>query len=104
MLCAMIFFTYMYNQILKIHHQHFSINFYIKQRKNIEKIHYKWSFCFGRLKFGMIDENYTRIQYWLYITKNGDCEGRQRHLFEGRSRVVFIFIAGDYINPYSSRR
>jgi hypothetical protein len=43
----------------------------------------------------MIDENYTRIQYWLCITENGDCEGGNRHLFEGRSRAVFIFIAGD---------
>jgi hypothetical protein len=87
----------MCNQIFKIHHQHFLINFYIKQRKSNEKIHYKWSFWFGRVKFGMIDGNYTRIQCRLCITKNGDCEERNRHLFERRSRAVFIFIVGDCI-------
>jgi hypothetical protein len=85
----------MCNQICKIHHQHFLINFYIKQWKTNEKIHYKWNFCFGRVKFGINNGNYTRIQCWLCITKNGDCERRNRHLLEGRSRAVFIFIAGD---------
>jgi hypothetical protein len=94
----MMFSTWMCNQIFLIHHQHFLINFDIKQWKTNEKIHYKWSFCFGRVKFGIINGNYTRIQCWLCITKNGDCDGRDKHLFEGRSWIVFIFIAwGLYI-------
>ena len=48
------------------------------------------------MKFGIIGGNYTRIQCRLCVTKNGDCNGSKRHLFEGRSRAVFIFIDGGY--------
>jgi hypothetical protein len=35
------------------------------------------------------------MQCWSCITKHGDCKGTNRHLFEGRSRVIFCFIARD---------
>jgi len=54
--------AYPCNQIKKIHQQLYSIQYYVKAQRLASKIHPKWNFGFLKLKFGMLDWEWVRIE------------------------------------------
>jgi len=56
------------NKILKIHHQLFSIKYYVNPQKLTLKIHMKWNFTFFKSKFGMLKLGLGRN--WVIIMQD----------------------------------
>jgi len=56
------------NKIKKIHHQLFSIKYYVNPQKLTLKIHQKWNFTFFKSKFGMLELELDRN--WVIIMQD----------------------------------